>query len=177
MAKFRKEAKHEAMTLYAEGYQIGVIAERLDCHRNTIDMWRAKKDPADWDVFRVAAESERMKAALAEIRKKASETVRNQLEDSIDLRSTTKAALIDIASRIKDGKLDIDRDTMGMLKDIERILTGVQQQQNSIFDFPTHRIKVDEAVRSPLSVNQSDLKEMSNPELMTLLFDLNKDED
>ena len=176
MAKFKKEVKHEALNLYAEGVKIVEIDERIGCSTQTIDYWRAAKDPMDWDVYRAAADNERIKAALAEIRKKASETVRKQLERSIDLGNVSEAALIDIARRIKSGDLVIDKETTGMLKDIERIFFGVQSQQNSIFDFPTHRIKIDEATKSPLSVDSGDLRKMSKSEIMALLFDLNADD-
>lgn len=176
MAKFKKEVKHNALNLYAEGVEIGEIAKRIGCHRNTIDQWRAQNDPADWEAYKAAADSERMEAALAEIRKKAAETTRNQLEDSIDLRSVTKFSLLDIAKRIKADKLTVDKETVGMLRDIERIFNGVQQQQNTIFDLPTHRVKIDNETRSTLAVNQKDIKDMSNQELMSLIFGLNAED-
>ena len=163
MSRYDKASKHEAMVLYASGVPIVEIAKRLGCHFNTVDMWRAKDDPSNWEAFKATAEDERKKVSLDQIRSQASEIIKNQLEDSIDLRSVAKAALVDIARRINKGELVIDTKATGMIRDLERVLFGVQQQQASIFNIPTSHVKSEIDIKLDLSnVSSSDLKKIKS---------------
>jgi len=163
--RYSDEHKRVCMHEWASnGLTIKALSERSGVRWNTIDDWRQRKEPVDWEAYRIDIIKEKNRIAIQRLTEQFGDVLTTQLGDSRQLRALALSSIQGMIQEVRaantEGRLpNITRHHILFLREFRACLDSVQKQQMTVFGVPERTETAFIPVRMSEDANISEIRD------------------
>lgn len=177
--RYTDEHKRVCMNAWAaDGLTIQDLVVKTGVRWNTIDEWKRRCEPVDWNECRNDIIKERNLLAMQKLTEQLGDTLNTQLSDSKQLRALALSAMQGMIQEVRtaqaEGRLpNITRNHIFLLREVRACLDSVQSQQMKVFGVPERTETSFVPVRVSEDANISEIRDaIRDPLLRDALLQL-----